>query len=57
MALHKELSLRQPEATLAARALGFPKSKVIQFFDVLTKLYGEYHFSPTNIFLSKRSQL
>lgn len=35
---HKELSLRQPEATLAARALGFSKKKVI-FLDYF--LFGD----------------
>lgn len=50
MARHKNLTLRQPEATSAARALGFSKEKIMEFFDCLTKLYDEHNFDPANIY-------
>lgn len=50
MARHPVLSLRQPEPTSAARALGFSKEVVMRFYDVLTNIYDEHNFGPTSIY-------
>ncbi|CAH1965165.1 unnamed protein product [Acanthoscelides obtectus] len=47
---HQNLSVRTPEATSAARAMGFNKVAVGQFFGLLTKLMDDYNFRPTRIY-------
>ncbi|CAH1969809.1 unnamed protein product [Acanthoscelides obtectus] len=47
---HQNLSVRTPEATSAARAMGFNKVVVGQFFGLLTKLMDDYNFRPTRIY-------
>lgn len=47
---HKNLSLRSPEPTSAARAMGFNKVAVDKFFDLLTTLTDKYSFRPTRIY-------
>ena len=50
MRRHKELSLRQPEPTSMARATGFNKERVGEFFDILTKIIDENNLEATSIF-------
>ena len=45
-----QLSIRTPEATPAARAIGFNKQAVGKLFDVLEKIFEEHPFPPTNIY-------
>lgn len=47
---NKELALRKPENTSAARASGFNKSAVDKFFSLLTELMDKYHFPPSCIY-------
>lgn len=47
---HQDLSLRSPEPTSAARAMGFNQVAVGQFFDLLTSLIDKYKFRPTRIY-------
>jgi len=47
---HSQLSVRQPEATSAARARGFNSVSVGEFFNLLESVMDEKHFSPTRIF-------
>jgi hypothetical protein len=42
MRCHPELSVRQPESTSIARAKGFNKKQVQQFFDILEQLVDKY---------------
>ena len=50
MSRHRDLSLRLPEATLAARAQGFNKVAVAKFFTLLEELQNKYHFTAHKIF-------
>lgn len=50
MRRHPELSLRQPESTSLARAKGFAKDKVNEFYDLLEKIVDTYGISANTIF-------
>ena len=50
MSRHHDLSLRSPEATSAARAHGFNKQAVNNFFHILQAVVDEYSFTPNNIY-------
>jgi hypothetical protein len=50
MKRHLERSLRQPESTSIARARGFSKSGISDFFDVLEKLVDQNELDATRFF-------
>lgn len=45
-----KLSLRDPEKTSIARAMGFNKVAVNKFYDLLESLYEKHKFSPNDIY-------
>jgi hypothetical protein len=47
---HPELSIRKPESTSAARAAGFNREVVDQFFNFLSNIYDEHHLTPDRIY-------
>ncbi|XP_050684750.1 uncharacterized protein LOC126979466 [Leptidea sinapis] len=47
---HPELSIRKPESTSAARAAGFNKQAVEQFFNILGNVYDEHKLPPDRIY-------
>lgn len=47
---HPELSLRSPEPTSAARAMGFNRAVVSSFFNLLDTLYVKHSFNATRIY-------
>lgn len=47
---HTRLSIRSPEATSAARARGFNRATVGEFFTLLEQIQNKHHFGPTRIF-------
>lgn len=47
---HPELSLRKPEGTSGARAMGFNKVAVSQFFSLLTEVIDKHRLTPDRIY-------
>jgi hypothetical protein len=50
MTRHPEISLRKPESTSAARAMGFKKVAVSNLFSLLTEVLEKYQFSADKIY-------
>lgn len=49
LARHPKLRLRKPEATSIGRAIGFNRTAVESFFQMLTKICDKYRFRPESI--------
>lgn len=47
---HPDLSIRKPEATSAARAMGFNKVAVGNFYQLLGEIYDKYKLTPDKIY-------
>ncbi|XP_025829864.1 uncharacterized protein LOC112904326 [Agrilus planipennis] len=47
---HQNLSIRKPEATSAARAMGFNKVAVSKFYQLLGDIYDKYELTPDKIY-------
>ncbi|XP_059061706.1 tigger transposable element-derived protein 6-like [Achroia grisella] len=47
---HSDLSIRKPEATSAARAMGFNKVAVGKSYSLLGEIYDKYNLTPDRIF-------
>ncbi|XP_037977944.1 MFS-type transporter clz9 isoform X2 [Plutella xylostella] len=47
---HPDLSIRKPEATSAARAMGFNKVAVDKFYSLLGEIYDKYNLTPDRIY-------
>lgn len=47
---HPDLSIRKPEATSAARAMGFNKVAVSKFYQLLGEIYDKYKLTPNKIY-------
>lgn len=43
--MHAELSIRKRESTLVARAAGFNREVVEQFYNFLDRIYDEHHLT------------
>lgn len=50
LARHPNLTIREPETTSGARAMGFNKVSVDKFFDLLEKCIDKYHLTGEKIF-------
>lgn len=50
MKRHKDISLREPQATSLARAQGFSKENFKEFFEILKKAIDENKIDATTIF-------
>ncbi|CAG9561341.1 unnamed protein product [Danaus chrysippus] len=50
MKRHPDLSIRRPEATSAARAMGFNKVAVNKFYSLLGEVYDKYNLTPDRIY-------
>lgn len=50
LSTHPELLIRTPESTSAARAAGFNKQDVSQFFNFLGNIYDEHKLSLDRIY-------
>lgn len=49
-ARHKDIALRTPESTSMARAKGFNKKNVLEFFDILESVIDEHKLDATRVF-------
>ena len=47
---HPDLSIRKPEATSAARVMGFDKVSVSKFYQLLGDIYDKYKLTPDKIY-------
>lgn len=47
---HPNLSIRKPEATSAARAMGFNRVAVGKFYQLLGDIYDQHKLTPDRIF-------
>lgn len=50
MKRHQDLSIRKPEATSAARAMGFNKVAVNKFYSLLGEVYDKYNLTSDRIY-------
>jgi hypothetical protein len=57
MKRYPKRGLRQPESTYIARAKGFSKSRVSEFFDVLEKLVDQNELDATRVFNANETGL
>lgn len=50
MKRHPDLSIRKPEDTSAARAMGFNKVAVDTFYSLLGEVYDKYNLTPDRVY-------